>query len=484
VLDSAKKIWFYLITFLFIAINGVLLYSENYLFILFPAVLFIAYLGLFKLDVLYFIVVLLIPLSVNFDSLGSGMGLGMTLPTEPLIAGMMLIFVVKLFFSGSFDTKIAKHPVTILIIAHLVWLLITAITSESPLVSFKYFLSRFWFVSVFYFIASQVFQSKNNSSKLFWMYIAGFVPVIVYTFYEHSIRGFSQSSANWVMNPFFNDHTSYGACLVMFFPFLIWKLFSKKIKGLKWLLLSALFVLFMMAVVFSYTRAAWVSLLGALGIFIILKFKIKAWVIYSGIFVVGIVALLSWYELFSTLEKNKQDSSSNLTEHVASISNVSSDASNLERLNRWKSAWGMFKDRPVFGYGPGTYAFEYAPYQRVRDKTIISTNSGDGGNAHSEYLGPLSEQGLIGMLLMLGILAGTCVSAVKTYKSKGKNEFRMISFVSFLGLITYYLHGLLNNFLDTDKASSLFWGFTAIIVVMDVLTSRSNAVDLTDKVEK
>lgn len=483
-LDSAKKIWFYLITFLFIAINGVLLYSENYLFILFPAVLFIAYLGLFKLDVLYFIVVLLIPLSVNFDSLGSGMGLGMTLPTEPLIAGMMLIFVVKLFFSGSFDTKIAKHPVTILIIAHLVWLLITAITSESPLVSFKYFLSRFWFVSVFYFIASQVFQSKNNSSKLFWMYIAGFVPVIVYTFYEHSIRGFSQSSANWVMNPFFNDHTSYGACLVMFFPFLIWKLFSKKIKGLKWLLLSALFGLFMMAVVFSYTRAAWVSLLGALGIFIILKFKIKAWVIYSGIFVVGIVALLSWYELFSTLEKNKQDSSSNLTEHVASISNVSSDASNLERLNRWKSAWGMFKDRPVFGYGPGTYAFEYAPYQRVRDKTIISTNSGDGGNAHSEYLGPLSEQGLIGMLLMLGILAGTCVSAVKTYKSKGKNEFRMISFVSFLGLITYYLHGLLNNFLDTDKASSLFWGFTAIIVVMDVLTSRSNAVDLTDKVEK
>ncbi len=483
-LDSAKKIWFYLITFLFIAINGVLLYSENHLFILFPALLFIAYLGLFKLDVLYFIVVLLIPLSVNFDSLGSGMGLGMTLPTEPLIAGMMLIFVVKLFFSGSFDTKIAKHPVTILIIAHLLWLLITAITSESPLVSFKYFLSRFWFVSVFYFIASQVFQSKNNSSKLFWMYIAGFVPVIVYTFYEHSIRGFSQSSANWVMNPFFNDHTSYGACLVMFFPFLIWKLFSKKIKGLKWVLLSALFGLFMMAVVFSYTRAAWVSLLGALGIFIILKFKIKAWVIYSGIFVVGIVALLSWYELFSSIEKNKQDSSSNLTEHVASISNVSSDASNLERLNRWKSAWGMFKDRPVFGYGPGTYAFEYAPYQRVRDKTIISTNSGDGGNAHSEYLGPLSEQGLIGMLLILGILAGTCVSAVKTYKSKGKNEFRMISFVSFLGLITYYLHGLLNNFLDTDKASSLFWGFTAIIVVMDVLTSRSNTEDSTDKIDK
>lgn len=471
-LSSAKKIWFYIITFLFIAINGVLLHSENYVLILFPAVLFIAYLGLFKLDILYLIVIFLVPLSVNFDSLGSGMGIGMALPTEPLIVGMMLIFVIKLLFYGSFDDKITKHPVTLLIIGHLVWLAITTVTSELPLVSFKYFLSRFWFVAVFYFIASQVFQKKNYSSRLFWLYIIGFVPVMFYTFYEHSIRAFSQASANWVMNPFFNDHTSYGACLVMFFPFLIWKLNSDKIKGIKWLMLLALFGVFVLAVVLSYTRAAWVSLIGALGIYVVLKYKIKSWVIYSGIAVVGVVVLLSWNELFSSLEKNKQDSSSNLSEHVASISNVSSDASNLERLNRWKSAWGMFNDRPVFGFGPGTYAFEYAPYQRTRDKTIISTNAGDGGNAHSEFLGPLSEQGFVGMLFMLGIVIATCFTAVKTYKSKGRDEYRMISFVAFLGLITYYLHGLLNNFLDTDKASSLFWGFTAIIVVMDVLISR------------
>jgi len=37
-----------------------------------------------------------------------------------------------------------------------------------------------------------------------------------------------------------------------------------------------------------------------------------------------------------------------------------------------------------------------------------------------------------------------------------------------LGLITYYLHGLLNNFLDTDKASVLFWGYTAALVAINV----------------
>jgi len=36
------------------------------------------------------------------------------------------------------------------------------------------------------------------------------------------------------------------------------------------------------------------------------------------------------------------------------------------------------------------------------------------------------------------------------------------------GLSSYYLHGLLNNFLDTDKISVLFWGYSAMLVAMDV----------------
>ena len=38
-----------------------------------------------------------------------------------------------------------------------------------------------------------------------------------------------------------------------------------------------------------------------------------------------------------------------------------------------------------------------------QEKTIISTNAGDLGNAHSEYIGPLAESGLFGMLTVLAI---------------------------------------------------------------------------------
>ena len=43
----------------------------------------------------------------------------------------------------------------------------------------------------------------------------------------------------------------------------------------------------------------------------------------------------------------------------------------------------------------------------------------------------------------------------------------------FLGLITYFVHGVLNNYLDTDKASAPFWGFLALLVVLDLGTKAT-----------
>ena len=44
----------------------------------------------------------------------------------------------------------------------------------------------------------------------------------------------------------------------------------------------------------------------------------------------------------------------------------------------------------------------------------------------------------------------------------------IISLALLVGLFSYYFHGLMNNFLDTDKISALFWGYTAMLVAMDV----------------
>ena len=97
------------------------------------------------------------------------------------------------------------------------------------------------------------------------------------------------------------------------------------------------------------------------------------------------------------------------------------------------------------------------------------------GNAHSEYLGPLSESGLPGLLIFLLIIGFTIASAARIYV---KNRGRATGYLSIgvlMGLMTYFLHGLLNNFLDQDKAALPFWSMIAIIVALDVYHKGINA---------
>jgi O-antigen ligase len=133
----------------------------------------------------------------------------------------------------------------------------------------------------------------------------------------------------------------------------------------------------------------------------------------------------------------------------------------------------MFKEKPFWGWGPGTFMFQYAPYQLSSDKTSISTNMGNKGNSHSEYIGSLTESGIFGALSFILICIITLTTGIRLYaRAKGHRQIQILALCACLGLITYYTHGFLNNFLDTDKASALFWGFTAMIVALDVYHVR------------
>jgi O-antigen ligase len=172
------------------------------------------------------------------------------------------------------------------------------------------------------------------------------------------------------------------------------------------------------------------------------------------------------------MEKNRQQSTTDFNKHLQSISNIKTDASNRERLNRWNCAIRMYEEKPLFGWGPGTYQFKYAPFQFAKEKTDISTNRGDRGNAHSEYLGPMAESGLPGLILIVLIVGVIIYRGTVLYSKSNNKEIRLLTLGILLGLITYFVHGILNNFLDTDKASVPVWAFAAMLVAMDVYHSK------------
>jgi len=465
-LEQKNIKWVYALSITFILINAVSTYFEFYYLNLIPAAILIVFLALFSLDKLILLVVFLTPLAVNLQDLEEGLGL--SLPTEPIIFCIMLLFILKQFHQSTVDINVLKHPVTIAIIVNLIWILITCITSHMPIVSFKFLVSRLWFVIVFYFIGIQLFKNYTTIKKFSWLYIIPFTIIIFYTLYNHYLLGFAEKPANYVMSPFYNDHTVYGAMLAMFLPVLLFFTMNKKYSSSIKLGATILLLIYIVALIFSYTRAAWVSLAVALVAYFVLLLRIKFRIVLTAFFGILLVSLIYQTEIQMKLEKNRQDASEEFDKHIQSIANVSTDASNLERLNRWNAAFRMFRERPIFGWGPGTYAFEYAPFQHANEKTIISTNRGDRGNAHSEYIGPLSESGVLGALTFIAIVLCVLSTGFRLYYTIKDNETKKIVLVTLLGFITYIVHGGLNNFLDTDKASVPFWGFIAILVAIDL----------------
>ncbi len=477
--QKQKIIAFYVIAVLFIVTNSLVIFTkQSYLFNVVPLFIILVFTIFFALDKALLFTVFLVPLSVPLEDFMPELGFNIDLPTEPIFVSILIVFLIKQLYDKDFDRKILLHPVSISVYIYLSWRLITVFTSTMPLVSFKYWIASIWFIIPFYFLMTQVLRKKENINKFFWYYIIPFIIVITYTLIVHSGYLFSQKSANYVMAPFYNDHTSYGAMLAMFIPIIIGFVVNKELKKSLRIISGFVLAYFLLAIILSYTRAAWISLLGALCVFFVLKFKINyKFVLLTFAVVIGLFFGFQ-DKIFFALEGNKQDSSTDFKEHVRSISNVATDASNLERINRWNCAVRMYKEKPVFGWGPGTYQFNYAPFQFSYEKTIISTNAGDMGNAHSEYLGTLSESGLPGMICFIIIIVVIFVTGIKNYQRAKSYSLRILMASVICGFTTYLLHGFLNNFLDMDKAAVPFWGFTAIIVVVDVYyyKNKSNPI--------
>ena len=465
--DYLKHNMVLILSFLFIMTNGVLIAMENYWFSLVPFALALGLMAFLALDKLMLFVVLATPLSLNIEEFAIG-GVGMFLPTEPLMFGVMIIFFLRLLYERKFDYRIIQHPITLSILFYLFWVFITTLTSEMPIVSLKYLVSRLWFIISFYFVGTQLFNNYKNINRFFWLFVIPLGIVVIYTSIHHSMNGFSERSGHWVMQPFLKDHTVYGAVLALVYPILFYLAFNPRYK--RYQITSFLLIaVYTAGLILSYGRAAWISVVVAFVLYFVYKLKIRFSAILSIVVFFALFLSLFWTQIIKTLERNNQDSTgTNLTEHIQSISNISTDASNLERINRWKSAFRMFEERPVFGFGPGTYQFQYAPFQSAEDLTIISTNSGDVGNAHSEYIGPLAEMGLFGSLTYVIIIIVVYYRGSKLYHSLPKGEAKSLLLAILLGLTTYVVHGFLNNFLDTDKVAVPFWGFIAIIVAMDV----------------
>jgi O-antigen ligase len=439
---------------------------------LIPVILVLGYIAVFHLQQLVFFLAFVTPLAISLKELGLTESLDMSLPSEPIMIVLMFFYIFNELSGRISDKKFTRHPISIIIMIQIAWIFFTSLTSSDVVVSLKFLISRLWFVFSCYVIMPHLFKEKKNLINFIFCYSAGLAIVVAITTVKHAAFNFDDKTADWIMSPFYNDHTAYAAALAMFIPVCFCIMLLKSVSPLMKLFALTCFLIFMVGFVLSYTRAAWLSMAVALGVLLTIMLRIRFRTLLYSFLALSALVYVFQTEILIALGRNNTDAEGGFGNNIESISNISTDASNLERLNRWSCALRMFEERPLMGWGPGTYMFKYAPFQLSREKTIISTNFGTNGNAHSEYLGPMAEQGVPGLVIMLVLLIYTTSMGYRLAYTLEDKETRMLVTAVFVGLMTYLVHGFLNNFLDTDKLSLPFWSFLAALVTADIYFAK------------
>jgi hypothetical protein len=121
--------------------------------------------------------------------------------------------------------------------------------------------------------------------------------------------------------------------------------------------------------------------------------------------------------------------------HLGSIASTS-------RWNWWQEAWKAWKKHPAVGTGAGTFELTHRKY-RV-DGTVAT-------EPHNLPLQFLSETGVIGLILFLGIALAGAGALVETLR-RLEGEDRLAAAALVVGLFAYVIHGVV----DFD------WDFVAV----------------------
>ncbi len=406
----------------------------------------------------------LIPLSTELDLPG---GFSTDFPVEPYTVGLMLAYFLWLLgdLKNRFPVKMALHPIGLLLLAHWGWTFLTSFSALHPLISIKFFLAKSWYIVVYFFMAGSLLQREDGIRRFFraalWMLFATIFIIML----RHGAAGFTFDSANKVMSPFYRNHVDYAAIMTVLFP-VVWYWpygFSEKKSGARGHLLLVVWLL--LAIQLTYTRTAYISLLMAAGLYVVLRLRLlkPALVLAFGLAVGGLFYLASQNRYLDYAPNYQTTIAHHRFDNLIEATYKLEDISTMERFYRWIAGVQMGRERPLLGYGPGNFYEGYRPYTVTSFKTYVSDNPERSG-IHNYFLMLLAEQGVPGLLLFVALLFYAFFTAERLYHRlpKGPERYRLLAITLGLGIITSFL--LMNDMIETDKVGTFFFIYLALLV--------------------
>ncbi|MGZ3950091.1 MAG: O-antigen ligase family protein [Flavisolibacter sp.] len=428
---------------------------------------------------LFYLLILSIPWSFEYSF---DQTLGTDLPDEPL----MLLASLSIFFYISYQRQQAQaklfHPLTIIVFLQLLWTILTVATSTELILSFKYLLAKGWYLLAFLFMPLLLLRNEQRLKNTAMLLCGSMMVVTIIILVRQASGDWKFATVSQAVKPFFRNHVNYSSLLVFIVPLLIGGIslaITKRIKAFYYVLLSIAIV----AIYFSYARGAWLALLGGLVAYWLLKKRLLfvSWVLFLCI-VIGSVIWLGSNDRVVKLSSDYKTTifHTNFRQHLVATYQLK-DLSNAERIYRWIAGVRMAKDNWMTGTGPSTFYPEYKGYTLPLFKTYVSNNL-EHSTVHNYFLLTLIEQGLIGGLLLVVLIASLFWYAQRIYFRTQERFWRVVVATVSSILVMQCTINFLSDMIETDKVGSVFYVCIATLIVADFRT-REYKSDLTTDIQ-
>jgi O-antigen ligase len=202
------------------------------------------------------------------------------------------------------------------------------------------------------------------------------------------------------------------------------------------LLLVAAIVCSATACMLTQVRGAWLAFIAMLCIYVLILFYMGHKKLLLGFLLLCVtgVGVLS--------QQPHVQKRISLTEvAIERYLNGNSHTSLGSRLDMFKAAWILIKEKPIFGHGLNSYK-ENATQIRLATPGM-NHHVGKWNNPHNEILQVMVEKGVIGLVTFIAIFAScSCLFISAFRKNLGNNAVAYFAFGGFIVLVVYFMAGL------------------------------------------
>jgi hypothetical protein len=153
------------------------------------------------------------------------------------------------------------------------------------------------------------------------------------------------------------------------------------------------------------------------------------------------------------------------------VSFKTDNASYHTRIQIARDSVAMVKERPLMGWGLGTFTTVYPGYRTFYADVFINA-------AHNDYVQVLTETGALGFVAVLGFLALVYARAFRKLRGPGLNLTQAATLAALLGVTGILVHSFVDFNLQIPANAAMFY-VVAAIAAASFQTSRRQRLSRT-----